>query len=87
MSVRISRESGDPGTVIRIDGRLRSEHLGALLDECRSADAPLVLDLSGLLACDEAGVDALAKLIAKGVRVRGASPYIELLLAGNRYFH
>ena len=44
----------------------------------------LVLELSNLQSADKVGVDVLLELISLGVQIRGASPYIELLLKGSR---
>ena len=80
MGIRIIKTSNDRETVLRVDGQLRAENVAELTKEQRSVEGPLVLDLSNLQSADEAGVDVLLELISTGTRIRGASPYIELLL-------
>lgn len=43
-----------------------------------------ILDLSNLSSADPAGVEVLLELVSLGTQIRGASPYIELLLKGSR---
>ncbi len=80
MSIRITRTSDARETVLRIDGQLRSEDIAELAKEHRSVEGPLVLELSNLQSADPAGVEVLRDLVSMGVQIRGASPYIELLL-------
>jgi anti-anti-sigma regulatory factor len=80
MGIRITRTSDVHETVLHIDGQLCSENVAELTKEHRFVEGPLVLELSNLQSADTAGVDVLLKLISMGVQIRGASPYIELLL-------
>ena len=80
MGIRIIKTSNDRETVLRIDGQLRVENVAELTKEYRSVEGPLVLDLSNLQSADEAAVDVLLDLMSTGIQIRGASPYIELLL-------
>ena len=84
MSIRITRTSDALETVLRIDGQLCLENVAELTGEHRSVEGRLVLELSNLQSADKAGVDVLLELISLGVQIRGASPYIELLLKGSR---
>ncbi len=84
MSIRITRTSDSQETVLRIDGQLCLENVAELTREHRSVEGPLVLELSDLQSADKAGVDVLLELISLGVGIRGASPYIDLLLKGSR---
>lgn len=86
MGIRITRTSDAHETVLRIDGQLRCENVAELTKEHRFVEGPLVLELSNLQSADTAGVDVLLELISMGVQIRGASPYIELLLKGSRDF-
>jgi anti-anti-sigma regulatory factor len=86
VSIRITKTSDAPETVIQIDGQLRAEDVAELVKEQRSVDGPLVLELSNLQSADEVGVNVLLELISIGAQIRGASPYIELLLKGSRDF-
>lgn len=83
MGIRITRTSDAHQTVLRIDGQLHSDNVAELHREHHSVNGPLLLDLSNLRSADKAGVDALLEMISLGARIRGASPYIELLLQGS----
>jgi anti-anti-sigma regulatory factor len=83
MSIRITKTSDARETVLRIDGQLRIENVAELTKEHRSVEGSLVLELSDLRSADKAGVDVLLELISLGAQIRGASPYIELLLKGS----
>ncbi len=80
MSIRVKTTSDTYGTVLKVDGRLTSEDVDELARAFRSARETAALDLSDLQSADPAGVELLREIIALGAKVRGASPYIELLL-------
>ena len=80
MPIRVKKTSGDNETVLKIDGRLMSEDVDELAQVFRSVEGARALDLSDLLSADRPGVAILRELISLGAEVRGASPYIELLL-------
>ena len=80
MTIRIKTTSDTYGTVLKVDGRLRSEDVDELANSFRSVQGATALDLSELLSADRAGVEILRELISLGAEVRGASQYIELLL-------
>ena len=80
MSIRIKTTSDASGTVLKVDGRLRSEDVGELAGAYRSVQGARALDLSDLLSADREGVEILRELVTLGAEIRGASPYIELLL-------
>ncbi len=48
--------------------------------KCREVGRPHVLDLSSLVSADAAGSEKLRELARSGVAVRGASPYLQLLI-------
>ena len=81
MSVRITRAIDGQQTVLQVAGRLESADLSELDKEIRSLDGPLVLDLSELLSADEAGIEKLRVLAAGRAELRGASHYVQMLLA------
>jgi len=80
MSIRVETTSDTYGTVLKVDGRLTSEDVDELARAFRSAQTTTALDLSDLQSADPAGLELLREIIALGAEVRGASPYIELLL-------
>jgi ABC-type transporter Mla MlaB component len=80
MSIRVKTTSDTYGTVLKVDGRLTVEDVDELAAVFRTAKGATALDLSELQSADPAGVKLLQETIALGAEVRGASPYIELLL-------
>jgi len=80
VAVRITKTSNHHGTILRVDGHLRSEDVGELVREYRSLAGPAVLELSDLQSADSVGVRTLSELVSLGVEIHGASPYISLLL-------
>ncbi len=80
MVVRITSGKIADTSTIRVEGRLEKANVAELLAECSSAKRPLTFDLSGLLAADQAGIQALRSLRAEGAEIQGASAYIQHLL-------
>jgi anti-anti-sigma regulatory factor len=84
MSIRITKTSDACGTVLQIDGQLCMKNVAELTKEHRLVEGPLVLGLSDLQSADPVGVEVLRELVSMGAQIRGASPYIELLLKESR---
>jgi anti-anti-sigma regulatory factor len=84
MSIRITETCDGDGTVLRLDGWLASEDVEELIRACHSAQGPVVLELMNLQSASSSGVEALLELASLGVRVRGASTFIELLMKARR---
>jgi len=80
VAVRITKTANHRGTVLRVDGHLRREDVGELVREYRSLEGRAVLELSDLQSADAVGVRILSELVSLGAEIRGASPYISLLL-------
>ena len=80
MSIRVTTTSDMRGTVLKVDGRLRSEDVNELAGVFGLVEGASALDLSDLQSADRDGVEILRQFISLGAEVRGASPYIELLL-------
>jgi hypothetical protein len=79
--VRITTERDGSAWRVRVHGELRERDVPALEAACRSGSPLTVhLDLSELRGVDDRSAEALRAAVAKGARVRGASPYIELRL-------
>jgi hypothetical protein len=78
VTLRITAASDRDACVLRLAGRLRAEELPEL--ETSVAAGARVLDLSDLVAADEAGVAALRRLHGGGIEIRNASRYLALLL-------
>ncbi len=80
VTIRISKTADERQTVLKVDGRLKADDVGELALAYRSARGATVLDLSELQSADRACVAVLKELVALGAEVRGASPYLELLM-------
>ncbi|HQZ15531.1 MAG TPA: hypothetical protein PKU70_12440 [Vicinamibacteria bacterium] len=65
---------------VALHGWLNEEMLGEFERECEPLGARVWLDLSQLVGADEAGLRALNRRAAAGIRLVGTSPYIQLLL-------
>jgi anti-anti-sigma regulatory factor len=79
MHIRIDLISDGSETVVRIAGRLSGIAVAQLKQACDPIEGPFVIDLSNLLFADNKGVDAIRAIADKGVHVRGASPFVQLL--------
>jgi anti-anti-sigma regulatory factor len=84
MEIRIDITSEGPETVVYIIGRLSGAAVAELRKACDPIEGVYLLDLSNLLLADDAGIDVIRKLCEKGAEVRGASPFIQLLLDNGR---
>ena len=84
VSIRIDIITSDgPEDVVRLSGRLTEGGVKLLEKACYSIGERFVLDLSGLLFVNEAGINAIQELKKNGFEHRGASPFIQLLLEGS----
>jgi ABC-type transporter Mla MlaB component len=83
MTVRITQEFESETTILRIDGHLRSEDVGALMSEHRELTGPVALELSQLQSADADGVAAILGIASQGADLRGVSGYVKLLLSQN----
>jgi anti-anti-sigma regulatory factor len=84
MEIRIDITSEGPETVVYVIGRLSGASVAELRKACDPIGAVFLMDLSNLLFADDAGIDVIRKLCEKGAEVRGASPFIQLLLDNGR---
>lgn len=80
MEIRIDITSEGPETVVRVAGRLAGVAVAQLRKACDPIEGAFVLDLSNLLFADDAGIDVIHTIVEEGAEVRGASPFIQLLL-------
>jgi hypothetical protein len=80
MAVRITTTVGDDRTVLKVDGWLKADDVEELSRAYQSMPGPTVLDLSDLHSADRDGAQLLRELLAVGVELCGAAPYMELLL-------
>ena len=82
MTLRIQVSSQGSITVVSVAGRLACEEVTELRRIWAESGGD-VLDLSGLRAADEEGITVIRALVREGAKLRGASPFIRLLIAEN----
>jgi anti-anti-sigma regulatory factor len=80
MEIRIDITSEGPMTVVHIAGHLSGAAVAQLRKACDPIEGSFVLDLSNLLIADDAGIDVIHTIVEEGAEVRGASPFVQLLL-------
>ena len=80
MEIRIDITSEGPETVVYIVGRLCGTAVAQLRKACDPIEGAFVVDLSNLLFADDAGIHAIRAIVDTGAHVRGASPFVQLLL-------
>jgi len=80
VEIRIDITSEGSEQVVRVAGRLTGSAVEQLRKACAQRGGALVLDLSSLMFADDAGIEALRATGEKGAKIRGASPFIQLLL-------
>jgi anti-anti-sigma regulatory factor len=80
MTMRISTSRDAGGEVVLIAGRLDAQGVADLERVVAERSGLLHLDLAGLRSADDAGLEALRGLRARGIALTGVSPYFRLLL-------
>ena len=83
MTIRITTITEPSGTVLKVDGRLESADQEELVRTLQEREGPVTLDLTDLMAVDRSAAALLREILAMGVELRSASPYVKLLLASN----
>jgi len=78
--IRIASKRVDSQTIVSVAGKLEERHLAELQKHCAAAATALTLDLSDLKSADNAAIGWLGERLARGDEIKGASPYIKLLL-------
>ena len=76
MTLRIEKESDRHKTIIRLSGRLQSEHLDELGIRINGEQSPMTLDLEGITLVDIGVVRFLNACEKRGVELLHCSPYI-----------
>ena len=76
MTMRIERDSDRHGTVIRLIGRIQSEHLQELKAQMGSDVPRIAFDMAGVTLVDVDVVRFLGTCEAEGIEVIHCSPYI-----------
>jgi hypothetical protein len=76
MTLKIEKVSDGRKTVIRLSGRLQSEHLDEFKTQIEGDHAPIALDLDGVTLVDVEVVQFLSDCENRGIELRHCSPYI-----------
>jgi anti-anti-sigma regulatory factor len=82
LRIEIADEGSTP--VVLVAGRLLGSAADELAKACDRMDGPFTLDLAEVLSADAAGIGLLCALRRAGTELRGLSPYLRLLLDGER---
>ena len=72
---------------IELHGRLSALEVTEFRSVCAAQPAPVTIDLTNLSGASAEGILALRAERARGARLTGASPYIELLLEDSSVQH
>ena len=76
MNFKIERTTDGGRVVLRLSGRLRSEHLTELRLLIADSGLPVVLDLDDVIQLDVETILFLGKCRMQGIELRNCSPYI-----------
>lgn len=76
MTMRIEKASNKHKTIIRLSGRLQSEHLDELKTQVDNEQSPIALDLEGVTLVDIEVVRFLNACEKNGVELLHCWPYI-----------
>ena len=76
MTLRIEKRSDDDGRVLRLSGRIQSEHLEELEAQIRTERPGIVLDLEDVTLVDLDTVRFLSSCEAEGIELSHCAPYI-----------
>ena len=80
MAVRIETSTDGMKTTVSVAGRLDKRAVSEFVKACLSVESELVLDLTHLRSADPAGIGEIQRQVQGGAVLRGASPFIRLLL-------
>lgn len=76
MTLKIERTVDGKCIVLRLNGRLRSEHLAEMKSLIADSGVVVVLDLEEITQVDLDSINFLRKCQAGGIELRHCSPYI-----------
>jgi hypothetical protein len=84
MILRIVEEADDEKLVLRLIGRIESEHVRDLKDQLEDETRTIVLDLSEIKLVNQAAVRYLRLSEDKGIELRNCPAYIREWIRGDR---
>jgi hypothetical protein len=74
--LKIERVSDGPDAILRLSGRMESDHLGELCAQFHISAQRIVLDMEEVTLVDREVVRFLGVCEKKGIRLRNCPPYI-----------
>lgn len=80
MTLKMTHTKSGEVVQIKLAGRITELEVKHLLRSRLWDEGRWLLDLSDLLSTDQAGIEALQELRARGVELVGAKPYVAMLL-------
>jgi hypothetical protein len=80
MTLRIIEEEHPEGVILALHGWLSAAEVGEVERLAAEARRPVTIDLVHVVGVDADGLRALRRLRGGGVRLTGASHFVELLL-------
>lgn len=84
MVLRVERVSSGRFLVLRLSGRIQSEHVEELKAQIESSTQKVMLDLAEVNLVDQEAVSFLASSEANGVELCECSPYIREWITRSR---
>ncbi|HEV2085213.1 MAG TPA: hypothetical protein VGR09_09025 [Gemmatimonadales bacterium] len=87
MTLRIERVSAQGRTVVRLIGRVQSEHLAELKTQMEGSEPDLALDLEEVTLVDVGAVRFLSMCEQRGIELLHCAPYIQHWMASERSGH
>jgi anti-anti-sigma regulatory factor len=82
--LRIETDSDECVTILRLSGRIQSDHIGSIRSALSGSCARKVLDLSEVTLVDVVAVQYLAACEEEGIELSGCPPYIREWIARER---
>ena len=76
MTLKIEKTPGEQGTIIKLIGRIRADHLGELKAQIAASVPRIVLELGEVSLVDADAVRFLSTCEAEGIELRNCSAYI-----------
>ena len=83
MTLRIEEGSEGHRTILRLSGRIQSEHLEELKAHIRRHKPAIVLDLEDVALVDVPAVRFLSSCEAEGIELSHCAPYIRKWMEGS----
>lgn len=84
MNFRITCEADSTGKVVRVTGFLGMDGIAELERYCDWLELPFTIDCRELIYANVEVACLLAKQVARGTKIKGASPYLAMLVESEK---